>query len=94
MTGKEKKMVKTRRQSKTNQSKKIQATNLNKPHRLRTPKEAISEISPLSVRLLKTNLDNLIELQSEKNLSFNFLLNSIVMDFFKNNKEGNLSVSH
>lgn len=87
-------MVKKRRQSKTNESKNLQATNLNKPHRLRTPKEAISEISPIPVRLLKNNLNNLIELQSKENLSLNFLLNSIVMDFFKNNKEDNLSMSH
>lgn len=84
-------MVKTRRQSK---AKNLQATNLNKPHRLRTSKEAIAEISPLSVRLLKTNLNNLIELQSKENLSFNFLLNSIVMDFFKTNKESKPLMTH
>ena len=43
---------------------------------------------------LKTILKNIIELQKKENVSINFLLNSIVMDFFKNNKEGNLSVSH
>lgn len=86
-------MVKTR-QSKERKAKNLQANNNLKPHRLRADEEIISKISSLHVRLISPNLKNIIELQKKENVSINFLLNSIVMDFFKNNKEGNLSVSH
>ena len=56
-----------------------------------TPCYTLARITGLN---LKTILKNIIELQKKENVSINFLLNSIVMDFFKNNKEGNLSVSH
>ena len=93
MTGEVKNMVKTRRQSKTNQSKNLQANNRSKPHRLRTKEEAISEISPLSLRLLKNNLNNLKQLQSEKKQSFNFVCNEIFSEFFKNKRRSHLNES-
>lgn len=86
-------MVRTR-QSKERKAKNFKANNNLKPHRLKTDEEVISKITSLHVRLLKPNLTNIIELQKKENVSINFLLNSIVMDFFKNNKEGNLSMSH
>ena len=86
-------MVKTRQQSKTKQAKSLQANNSSKPHRLRDTKEAISEISPLSLRLLKNNLNNLKQLQTEKKLSYNFLCNEIFSEFFKIKKESRLNES-
>ena len=86
-------MVKTRQQSKTKQAKSLQANNSSKPHRLRTKEEAISEISPLSLRLVKNNLNNLKRLQTEKKLSFNFLCNEIFSEFFKIKKESRLNES-
>lgn len=86
-------MVKTRQQSKTNKAKNLQANNSSKPHRLRTKEEAISEISPLSLRLVKNNLNNLKQLQTEKKQSFNFLCNEIFSEFFKIKKENRLSES-
>lgn len=85
-------MGKINRQSKTKQAKNLQA-NSSKPHRLRDNKEAIAEISPISLRLLKNNLNNLTELQKEKKLSFNFLCNQIFSEFFKIKKESRLNES-
>lgn len=81
------------RQSKTNKAKNLQANNLNKPHRLRDNKEAISQISPLSLRLLKNNLNNLKQLRAEKKQSFNFVCNEIFSEFFKIKKENRLNES-
>lgn len=64
-----------------------------KPQRLKA-EEVISEISPLSVRLLKKNLNNLIELQTKENLSMNYLLNSIVNEFFNNEKRRSPVMNH
>lgn len=85
-------MGKINRQSKTKQAKNLQA-NSSKPHRLRTKEEAISEISPLSLRLVKNNLNNLKQLQTETKLSFNFLCNEIFSEFFKIKKENRLNES-
>ena len=85
-------MVKTR-QSKKYKAKRIQANTNNKPHRLRTDKESISQISPISLRLLKPNLNNLKQLQSEEKRSFNFVCNNIISEFFKIKKESRLSES-
>lgn len=85
-------MVK-QRQSKTKQAKNLQANNSSKPHRLRTKEEAIAEISPLSLRLLKTNLNNLTELQKVKKLSFNFLCNQIFSEYFKTKRRSHLNES-
>lgn len=87
-------MVKTRQQSKTKQAKNLQANSSSKPHRLRTKEEAISEISPLSLRLVKINLNNLTELQKEKKLSFNFLCNQIFSEYFKIKKESKPLMTH
>lgn len=87
-------MVKTRQQSKTKQANNLQANNSSKPHRLRTKEEAISEISPLSLRLVKINLNNLTELQKEKKLSFNFLCNQIFSEYFKIKKESKPLMTH
>lgn len=84
----------TQRQSKQKKAKDLKANNSSKSHRLHSSEEAISKISPIPLRLLKTNLNNLIELQSKKSLSLNFLLNSIVMDFFKTNKESKPLMTH
>jgi hypothetical protein len=86
-------MVKTRQQSKTKQANNLQANHSSKPHRLRTQEETISAISPLSLRLVKTNLNNLKQLQTEKKLSFNFLCNEIFSEFFKIKKESRLNES-
>lgn len=85
-------MVK-QRQSKQGKAKNLQANNQSKPHRLRTNEEAISEISPLSLRLLKNNLNNLKQLQTEKKLSFNFLCNEIFSEFFKTKRRSHLNES-
>ena len=86
-------MVKTRQQSKTKQANNLQANHSSKPRRLRTQEETISAISPLSLRLVKTNLNNLKQLQTEKKLSFNFLCNEIFSEFFKIKKESRLNES-
>lgn len=87
-------MGKINRQFKTKKAKNILANNSSKPHRLRTKEEAISEISPLSLRLVKTNLNNLTELQKEKKLSFNFLCNQIFSEYFKIKKESKPLMTH
>jgi hypothetical protein len=85
-------MVK-QRQNRTKQAKNLQANNSSKPHRLRDNEEAISKISPLSLRLLKNNLTNLKQLQSEKKQSFNFVCNEIFSEFFKIKRRSHLNES-
>lgn len=69
----------------------------NKPstnHRLRVKEEVISMISPVQVRLLKSNLTKITELQSRENVSMNFLLNGIVEDYFKKNERRTRLLNH
>lgn len=84
-------MVETR-QSKTKKAKNLQANNRSKPHRLKSG-EAINKIRSISLRLLKPNLIFIEELQKEKNVSFNFLLNEIIMNLKTNKRRSHLNES-
>lgn len=86
-------MEKLRQNNRKNKAKKLQS-NSNKPTRLKNENEVISQISSLHVRLLKSNLTNIKTLQAKENVSINFLLNEIVMDFFNNEKRRSPLMTH